>query len=37
MLDNGESRKEIIRPDFNRAIMIRDYAAVLPTAVKNWF
>ena len=22
MLDNGESRKEIIRPDFNRAIMI---------------
>ena len=22
MLDSGESRKEVIRPDFNRAIMI---------------
>ena len=22
MLDNGESQKEVIRPDFNRAIMI---------------
>ena len=22
MLDSGESRKELIRPDFNRAIMI---------------
>jgi hypothetical protein len=22
VLDNGESRKEVIRPDFNRAIMI---------------
>ncbi len=22
MLDRGESRKEVIRPDFNRAIMI---------------
>ena len=26
MLASGESLKEVIRPDFNRAIMIRDYA-----------
>lgn len=31
MLDSGESRKEVIRPDFNRAIMI-DFQGVKITS-----
>jgi trehalose-6-phosphatase len=32
MLDSGESRKEVIRPDFNRAIMI-DFQGAKITSV----
>jgi hypothetical protein len=30
MLDSGESQKEVIRPDFNRAIMIDFQGATIP-------
>ena len=33
MLANGESQKEVIRPDFNRAIMIDFYGAKITSDV----
>ena len=33
MLDSGESQKEVIRPDFNRAIMINFQAAKITSDV----
>jgi hypothetical protein len=33
VLANGESQKEVIRPDFNRAIMIDFQGAKIPSGV----
>jgi len=33
MIDSGESRKEVIRPDFNRAIMIDFQGATITSDV----